>query len=614
MFNDDFFNNNEYNEKKFSENQSNDTDIINKKFMDYQTKFHKSYSNIKGSLNKIQDNIINYKSELKKLEDFLYIINEHEKNYKLIKIQFDSLIKNLQNTINIEKLINEFTKNQQLISMNEYITLYKKVKNILNFFKNKTFQDKDDFIQNLIKLMYKGFKVYQDAFYILLKRYDQILLNNNLSEKEKTEKESLLNKINKLSQCLQDPDINFDFTDNLIKEHSNKICMRINEIKVTSLKNYGQQYSKGIGYIVKILIETSSTFQNEENYINNILNGCTDKLRQKVLSGIIENPIEKVIQSIQDLNNLNKKYDSSSITSGFFGFFHSLDILDIWVEKILKIYREIIQKYYKEKFDKINECIIFLGNFCNEYITNFYDKICILNYEKIESENVLNITNDTVFFITNLMNFKIGFKTLTQSSDIDISPINFLTVLIEKIEEKSAILIKKYPPLKYLLLINNIYYIILRFQSNEFEEYITKAFIDTLKEKIENYIQEYLKCTWNKIDECTFDDKEVIVYENESKNLKATSKELIKKKFSVFNETMKVNLKFQQHIQIIDRSIEQRLIDENIKYLCKRYQEFYDKYNDTGFTRFRNKYIVYMNQGDVEQDLKLYFIPDSPIE
>jgi len=614
MFNDDFFNNNEYNEKKFSENQSNDTDIINKKFMDYQTKFHKSYSNIKDSLNKIQDNIINYKSELKKLEDFLYIINEHEKNYKLIKIQFDSLIKNLQNTINIEKLINEFTKNQQLISMNEYITLYKKVKNILNFFKNKTFQDKDDFIQNLIKLMYKGFKVYQDAFYILLKRYDQILLNNNLSEKEKTEKESLLNKINKLSQCLQDPDINFDFTDNLIKEHSNKICMRINEIKVTSLKNYGQQYSKGIGYIVKILIETSSTFQNEENYINNILNGCTDKLKQKVLSGIIENPIEKVIQSIQDLNNLNKKYDSSSITSGFFGFFHSLDILDIWVEKILKIYREIIQKYYKEKFDKINECIIFLGNFCNEYITNFYDKICILNYEKIESENVLNITNDTVFFITNLMNFKIGFKTLTQSSDIDISPINFLTVLIEKIEEKSAILIKKYPPLKYLLLINNIYYIILRFQSNEFEEYITKAFIDTLKEKIENYIQEYLKCTWNKIDECTFDDKEVIVYENESKNLKATSKELIKKKFTVFNETMKVNLKFQQHIQIIDRSIEQRLIDENIKYLCKRYQEFYDKYNDTGFTRFRNKYIVYMNQGDVEQDLKLYFIPDSPIE
>ena len=614
MFNDDFFNNNEYNEKKFSENQSNDTDIINKKFMDYQTKFHKSYSNIKDSLNKIQDNIINYKSELKKLEDFLYIINEHEKNYKLIKIQFDSLIKNLQNTINIEKLINEFTKNQQLISMNEYITLYKKVKNILNFFKNKTFQDKDDFIQNLIKLMYKGFKVYQDAFYILLKRYDQILLNNNLSEKEKTEKESLLNKINKLSQCLQDPDINFDFTDNLIKEHSNKICMRINEIKVTSLKNYGQQYSKGIGYIVKILIETSSTFQNEENYINNILNGCTDKLKQKVLSGIIENPIEKIIQSIQDLNNLNKKYDSSSITSGFFGFFHSLDILDIWVEKILKIYREIIQKYYKEKFDKINECIIFLGNFCNEYITNFYDKICILNYEKIESENVLNITNDTVFFITNLMNFKIGFKTLTQSSDIDISPINFLTVLIEKIEEKSAILIKKYPPLKYLLLINNIYYIILRFQSNEFEEYITKAFIDTLKEKIENYIQEYLKCTWNKIDECTFDDKEVIVYENESKNLKATSKELIKKKFSVFNETMKVNLKFQQHIQIIDRSIEQRLIDENIKYLCKRYQEFYDKYNDTGFTRFRNKYIVYMNQGDVEQDLKLYFIPDSPIE
>ena len=74
---------------------------------------------------------------------------------------------------------------------------------------------------------------------------------------------------------------------------------------------------------------------------------------------------------------------------------------------------------------------------------------------------------------------------------------------------------------------------------------------------------------------------------------------------------MKVNLKFQQHVQIIDREIEQRLINENIKYLCKRYQEFYDKYNNTAFTKYRNKYIVYTNQGDVEQDLKLYFMPDS---
>ncbi len=617
MFNDDFFNNNEYNGQKFTENESNDTDIINKKFMDYQTKFHKSYSNIKGSLNKIQDNIINYKSELKKLEDFLYIINEHERNYKLIKNEFNLLITNLQNSIDIEKIINEFSNNQQLINMNEYITLYKKVKNILNFFKNSKFQDKDDFIMNLTKIMYKGFKIYQDAFYILLKRYDQIILNTNvnqsniISEKEKKERETLLNKIKKLSQCLQDPDINFDFTENLIKEHSNKICMKINEIKVTSVKNYSHQYSKGIGYLVKILIETSSTFKNEEIYINTILSDCTDNLKQKVICGIFDMPLDKIIQAIEDLLHNNKKYDPSNITSGLFSFFHNLDVLDIWVEKILKVYRDIVLKYYKEKFEKINEYIVLIGNFCNEYISNFYAKLLVLNYEKIESENVLNITNDTVFFISNIINYKFGFQTLCQSSDDDINPINFLSVLIEKIEEKSGILIKKYPPLKFLLLINNVYYIILRTQSKEFEEYITKAFIQTLKNKIENYIQEYLKYTWNKIDECTFDDREIIAYEGDSNNLKATSKELIKKKFSVFNETMKVNLKFQQHIQIIDRSIEQRLIDENIKYICKRYQDFYDKYNDTGFTRFRNKYIAYMNQGDVEQDLKLYFIPDS---
>ena len=50
MFNDDFFNNNEYNEKKFSDNQSNETDSINKKFMEYQVKFNKYYSKIKNTL------------------------------------------------------------------------------------------------------------------------------------------------------------------------------------------------------------------------------------------------------------------------------------------------------------------------------------------------------------------------------------------------------------------------------------------------------------------------------------------------------------------------------------------------------------------------------------
>jgi len=74
---------------------------------------------------------------------------------------------------------------------------------------------------------------------------------------------------------------------------------------------------------------------------------------------------------------------------------------------------------------------------------------------------------------------------------------------------------------------------------------------------------------------------------------------------------MKINLKFQQHIQIIDGSLEKMLISANMEHIAGRYEEFYNKFNNTGFTKFRNKYIVYNSSSDVSQDLKMYFMPDS---
>ena len=75
-----------YEDKNCQSVIASSTEKINAKFVNYQTKFADNYAKIKSSLSQIQDNIINYKSEIKKLEDFLVVINEHEKNYKL-KIQ-----------------------------------------------------------------------------------------------------------------------------------------------------------------------------------------------------------------------------------------------------------------------------------------------------------------------------------------------------------------------------------------------------------------------------------------------------------------------------------------------------------------------------------------------
>lgn len=605
-----FEQNNYYDENANHESISTTSDKLTKKFLDYQNKFKNNYGEIKSSLSLITDNIINYKSEIKKLEDFLIIINEHEKNYKLIQKKFEFLIKNLEETIDIEKIINQLSSNQQIINMSEYVNLYKRVKKIITYFKESKLQDKDDYTKNLNKMMYKGFKVYQDAFYVILKRYDQ--LNSN-STAEENEKLNLLNKIKNLSQCLQDEEINFDFTSNLIKEHSLKICIKIDDIKSSNIQNVSNKdtYAKGSGYGPKILQQTAFIFNNEEDYITEILSECDEKLKNKVLKGILEAPLNKIIQILKDICNEHSKYDSSNINSISYEFFHSLDILNCWDDSVSGIYESVVKVHQLSQFEEITKFIETIKVFCCDYVNNFLKGIGGLNNEKIENENVLSVTNNTIYFLSNLLNFETSSKSISERSKEDLSPQNFISTLVDKLESKSTVLDKKYPPLRYLLLMNNIYYIYSKIANKALALKFTQDYIDGLSKKIDEYLNEYLKLSWSKVDNITFDDKEVIAYESDGKTLKQTSKELIKKKFSTFNETMKINLKFQQHMQIIDHSLETKIINANIEYICKRYKEFYEKYGIVTFTRFRNKYIIYGNENEVEQDLKLYFMPDG---
>lgn len=599
-----------YEDKNSQSVIASSTEKINAKFVNYQTKFADNYAKIKSSLSQIQDNIINYKSEIKKLEDFLVVINEHEKNYKLIQKKFEYLIKNLEETIEIEKIIEQLSSNQQIINMSEYVNLYKRVKKIISYFRESKLQDKDDYTKNLNKMMYKGFKVYQDAFYVILKRYDQLSSANSSEENEKL---NLLNKIKNLSQCLQDEEINFDFTSNLIKEHSMKICIKIDDIKTNNAKNISSRdtYAKGNGYGPKILTQTAKIFNNENEYISEILSECHEKLKIKVMKSIIEAPLEKIISILKELCNSHSKYDSSNINSMSYDFFHNLDILNCWKDCIEEIYETIVKTYQPEQYEEISALMNTINNFCVEYVNNFLKGIGVLNNEKIENENVLAITNSTIYFIANFMSFSSSYKVITETNNKDLSPQNFISILIEKIESKSNVLEKKYPPLRCLLLMNNIYFIKSKLTSKSLSGKFTEEYVNSLNEKIENYLKEYLTLSWNKVESVTFDEKEIISYESDGKTIKQTSKEIIKKKFNTFNETMKINLKFQQHMQIIDHSLETKIINANIEHISKKYQGFYEKYANIPFTKFKNKYIVYTSQEDVEQDLKLYFMPES---
>jgi hypothetical protein len=449
---------------------------------------------------------------------------------------------------------------------------------------------------------------------VILKRFEQLNNKDLKNLNDENEKLNCLNKIRKLSNVLQDSEINFDFTKNLIKDHSNKICNKIEEIKLNCNNNNNNKknnnfYIKKTGFMFLILKECEKLFENEKKFINEILSECEEKVRNKTLNKILLNPCELIINYLENLLNFVEKNDD--FNTNLNEFIHILDIIEIWLESTFNNFKENIRISNEEEFNEINNIIVKLGEFCIKFIKKFFEKIDKLNNDKIENENVLNITNDTIFFISNLILYPTAYKFLTRKIKDEITPNNFIKLLLEKIELKSDLLLKKYPPLKFILLINNIFFIISKIENKTIENFFNKKFIQMLYKRIENNIEKYLKSSWNKIDEITFDDKEIIVYENDKKTLKTTSKELIKKKFSVFNETMKLNQKFQQHIQIIDRKIEQKIIEKNIEYVCERYQKFYDKFSQFDFTKFRNKYLIYNDASEVEQDLRLYFLPDG---
>ena len=586
---------------------------IDKKFNDYKLKFNSNYLEIKNSLNEIQDNIINYNSELKKLEKFLNEINEHDKNYREIIKRLNKLAEYLQETINIEKIINQLSNNQQVINMQEYISIYNRVKAIYKFFEESKLHEKEDYLNKLNNMMSKGFKEFEELFYVLLKKYEQMKLAKN-TEKNNNEKSKLLEKIRKLSVCLQDEKIGFNFTSKFVVERRQKIKDKLEEVTLFSKTLNKQKYEKGSSELIKLFIESISIYENEEKYIKFIFSECDKTLHEKILKEIMKQPLGQIITLFTKLISNHKRFDNSLAHSMPVEYFKNLDVIDLWVQQISPFYNNKIKISNPEEYKNINEFISQIKKFCSIYIKNFLDKVEKLNDENIENENLLNITTDTIDFLSSLIMYNNAYSLIQQelkqnkeNNNIDLSPRNFILILVEQLEEKSKILLKRYRPLKNILLINNYFYIHSKISKQPLSEFFDKNDLSKIKEKINLNSKEYLKNTWKKIAEITFNDKNDIVYEKESNELKATSKELIKKRFITFNEEMKINLKVQQHIQIIDKNIEMLMIKNNISYVTKRYQIVLDRYKNVNFSKNVDKIILYKNIEQIEQELRTYF-------
>ena len=125
-----------------------------------------------------------------------------------------------------------------------------------------------------------------------------------------------------------------------------------------------------------------------------------------------------------------------------------------------------------------------------------------------------------------------------QLNDKEFSVQLTINTMINKLEHKSHHLEKKYPPLKYIFLINNIYFVLSKIRQPDLGKYVEKTFANTLNERIKEYTHSYLECTWKKILNETLNENNynsIVIYENDGKTLKNSSREMIKKKFAVIN-------------------------------------------------------------------------------
>jgi len=108
--------------------------------------------------------------------------------------------------------------------------------------------------------MITGFKVYEDTFYTILRRFDQ--LDEKTPENEKL---NLLNKIKSLSECLNNPIFDYNFTKKLVNDRSDKILQKFENIKVklskTKFSSSNEDFEIKSGLITNLLLESDKLFR-----------------------------------------------------------------------------------------------------------------------------------------------------------------------------------------------------------------------------------------------------------------------------------------------------------------------------------------------------------------
>ncbi len=535
---------------------------------------------------------------MNKMASFLDSIFIHEENSKSIHNKFNQLHSYIQQTIELEKTVNHLSANQQIINIAEYVSLYEKITKIIIFFAKSKLKERDDYIKNMKLLMIKGFRIFEDTFYNILKRYN--------STDNENEKKNSLHKLRNLAECMSDPTFDYQFTAKLVSERSESILLNLHNKKTSLSKklNFNSEISdKNTSLPSQLMSELLIYIKEEKNYIFSILESCSNSIKVSVFSLIIEKPIQFIINLINEIPN-------KQISLG--NFLNFIDFLNLWQAEGRTSFKLYIYSFSKDKYNDMLNCIQSTEKTCKDYLKTFTDQIELFN-EKLENENILPLTNRILAFISKLVKFDDIYET--EESILPQRTYEFINNYLKLLEHKSSVFEKTYSPLRWIFLINNTFFIYSKISSNDFLKDKYNAYNinsdnshERLKDKIGEYIDHYINSCWGKnIDEMKnlkFETKE------DKKTLKSIVKENIKKVFSSFNETASKHIKIQKQLKIVETSIEKVILEKSIDYLLGEYEKFNSEYNNykalSEDNKINDKYIVYSSK-DLEQEIRLFF-------
>ena len=306
---------------------------------EYTNEFLKNNPRIKEEANETVEDLINSK------------INNYNKN--IIEENENAETKNIKI---IDKLINN---NDQILLNNSKYDKLKKIKNKIEYEKQKNILDKEN-----LEYKYKLTKIYNDLFknYVIIIKKIENLLN-------KTDK----NKIPKYKPEIKK--INEDFKE--IKKIQNKIDIIKNE-------NKNIKKSMGLNLIkdIKPFMKKDESSQNKKDYFNtfSFSDGFTQTLIKrneywKIYENItLQQDKEKIIKNLKEYLELLKKNNKPHITK----------------DQVINKIEEDINNYLKEQ-SEINKTDL---SYYERYTINNHDKTIFYdgNYKKIY-EGIMNPSN-----------------------------------------------------------------------------------------------------------------------------------------------------------------------------------------------------------------------------